>query len=149
MPTDSTTLSPTFTRPIYENRGPLGLFDDNPEDKELFNEYFWNEDLCIRFVVSRLYPQGFRCPRCGSGRWGIADRKKKLIGCCHCGREVWILKNTIFHRTKLPLTTWFRAAFLLRFRGINTSNLGRMLELAYNTSWLLTQKLRHAMGGIL
>jgi hypothetical protein len=68
--------------------------------------------------------------------------------CQGCPHRFRLLAGTIFHRTKLPLWKWFRAAFLLRFRGTNASNLAPLLEVTYRTSWLLCHKLRFAMGAI-
>jgi hypothetical protein len=134
------------TRPLYENPGPLDLFFDDPAaDQNRFDLFFFDEVRCADFVIQRLYAQGFACPRCSRRRFAFSAKSKALT-CTFCSLKVWFLKDTIFHRTKLPLTTWFRAAFLLRFRGTNASNLAEMLGIAYKTSWLLCHKLRYAMG---
>jgi hypothetical protein len=134
------------TRPLYENPGPLDLFFDDPvADQGRFDLFFFDEVRCSDFVIQRLCARGFACPRCSRRRFAVSARSKALT-CTFCRLKVWFLKDTIFHRSKLPLTTWFRAAFLLRFRGTNASNLAEMLGVAYKTSWLLCQKLRYAMG---
>src|SRR5581483_3105229 len=150
-PTDPIAYNFSRGRPTYENPGPLGRFSQDPKDKKFFAHYFFSEELCIEFIVDRLYPRGFVCSRCQRTRWYLPNKnrdgkRKKVIICSYCRSETWFLKDTIFHRTKLPLTTWFRAAFLLRFPGTNASNLERMLGVVYNTAWLLSHKLRYAMG---
>jgi hypothetical protein len=56
--------------------------------------------------------------------------------------------GTILHNTKLPLTVWFWAAYLMTTdkRGISALLLQRQLGLRrYETAWMLLHKLRRAM----
>ena len=55
--------------------------------------------------------------------------------------------GTVFHRTKLPLTVWFWAAYLMATdkRGISALLLQRRMDIRYETAWLLLHKLRRAM----
>ncbi len=55
--------------------------------------------------------------------------------------------GTIFHSTKLPLATWFRAIFELTQGkgGISSIALARRLGVRQLTAWLMTQKLMSAM----
>jgi transposase-like protein len=61
---------------------------------------------------------------------------------------VSLTAGTVFHRTKLPLTVWFWAAYLMATdkRGISALLLQRQLAIGrYETAWLLLHKLRRAM----
>jgi hypothetical protein len=51
------------------------------------------------------------------------------------------------HRSKVPLTKWFLAAFLMgqSKRGISALELSKQLSLRYETAWLLCRRLRAAM----
>ena len=52
------------------------------------------------------------------------------------------------HHSKLPLTTWFWAAYLMatHSNGISALQLQRQLDLgSYKTAWLLCAKLRRSM----
>jgi hypothetical protein len=56
--------------------------------------------------------------------------------------------STVFHNTKMPLTVWFWAAYLVVTdkRGISALLLQRQLGLRrYETAWMLLHKLRRAM----
>ena len=56
--------------------------------------------------------------------------------------------GTVLHNTKLPLTVWFWAAYLMTTdkRGISALLLQRQLGLhRYETAWMLLHKLRRAM----
>ena len=54
-----------------------------------------------------------------------------------------LLAGTLFQATKLPLTTWFLAMFLLSQtkNGIAALELGSQLGVNDNTTWLLKHKL--------
>ncbi|MGO9773156.1 MAG: hypothetical protein ACLPSW_27145 [Roseiarcus sp.] len=51
------------------------------------------------------------------------------------------------HRSKLPLTTRFRAAHLMatHSKGMSARELEDQLGVSYKSAWLLTQKLRRSM----
>lgn len=56
--------------------------------------------------------------------------------------------GTVMHGSKLPLTVWFWAAYLMatHSNGISARQLGRQLGLgSYKSAWLLCAKLRRAM----
>jgi hypothetical protein len=59
-----------------------------------------------------------------------------------------VTAGTIMHASKLPLTTWFWAAFLMatHSNGISALQLQSQLGLgSYRTAWMLCAKLRRAM----
>jgi hypothetical protein len=59
-----------------------------------------------------------------------------------------VTAGTILHASKLPLTTWFWAAFLMatHSNGISALQLQNQLGLgSYRTAWMLCAKLRRAM----
>jgi hypothetical protein len=134
MPDHPSPESPTH-QPVY--------FDD--ADPERFEALFGTEERCLAHVVRRLHPQGFRCPRCRR-IWFELLPNNKVLRCRGCLQRTRVLAGTIFHRTKLPLTTWFKAAFLLRHSDTNAHRLAPLLGVTYRTSWLLCHKLRFAMG---
>src|SRR3954465_10472610 len=78
-----------------------------------------------------------RCkPRPGPGNAPIAASKPRTAG-------------TIMHHTKLPLTLWFWAAYLMatHSNGISALQLQRQLGPgSYTSAWLLCAKLRRSMG---
>jgi len=61
---------------------------------------------------------------------------------------VSLTSGTVLHRTKIPLTYWFWAAYLMTTdkRGVSALLLQRQLGLSrYETSWMMLHKLRRAM----
>ena len=68
--------------------------------------------------------------------------------CVACRYQVSLTAGTILHNTKIPLTVWFWAAYLMTTdkRGISALLLQRQLGLRrYETAWMLLHKLRRAM----
>jgi transposase-like protein len=96
--------------------------------------------------VSADGPTGFQCPRCGGAkRWPV--RGGRLDECAACGRQTSITAGTLFHGTRKPLRTWFRAITLVLVskQGCSAKELERLLGLAHETAWLWGHKLRALM----
>ncbi len=74
--------------------------------------------------------------------------KQRRWQCAACRHQVSLTSGTIFHNTKIPLTLWFWAAYLMTTdrRGISALFLQRQLGLRrYETAWMMLHKLRRAM----
>ena len=65
----------------------------------------------------------------------------------HCHHQASLTAGTIFEATKLPLTTWFLAMFLLtqQKNGISALALKRHLGVSYLTPWRIKHKLLQVM----
>lgn len=65
-----------------------------------------------------------------------------------CRYQVSVTAGTILHNSKIPLTTWFWAAYLMTTdkRGLSALLLQQQLGLRrYETAWMMLHKLRRAM----
>jgi transposase-like protein len=111
-----------------------------------FRAAFGTEEQC-RAVLERLrWPRGFICPSCGHGsRAWLAERRR--YQCNRCKHQVSLTAGTIFHATKLPLTTWFLAIHLIvtAKNGISSVELGRRLAVKQTTAWAMKQKIMQVM----
>ncbi len=118
---------------------PPGTLDE-------FLACFPDEAACRRYLAQMRWPGGFTCPACGGRQcWWLSDGR---LSCARCRKRVSPAAGTIFADTKLPLTTWFRAAWLVTNtkNGMSALSLQRALGLrSYDASWLLLHKLRRAM----
>jgi transposase-like protein len=68
--------------------------------------------------------------------------------CAGCGKQTSVTAGTIMHHSKLALTTWFWAAYLMatHSNGISALQLQHQLGLgSYRSAWLLCGKLRRSM----
>jgi ISXO2-like transposase domain/Transposase zinc-ribbon domain len=112
-----------------------------------FQRRFADEEACRQYLEACRWPEGFRCPRCGHERaFPLRDWQRRE--CAKCRYQVSLTAGTVLHRTKLPLTVWFWAAYLMTTdkRGISALLLQHQLALRrFETAWLLLHKLRRAM----
>src|SRR3712207_1574977 len=116
--------------------------------KAQFREAYGTEEKCRAVVEKLRWPSGFVCPTCG-GCEGIRLRTRPKIQCRACRRQVSLTAGTIFHATKLPLTTWFLTMWLVATakNGISSVELGRRLGIKQTNAWALKQKIMAVMAG--
>lgn len=68
--------------------------------------------------------------------------------CAGCSYQATVTAGTIFHRTRIPLTVWFRAMWwvVTQKNGASALGLKRVLGLgSYETAWTWLHRLRRAM----
>ena len=111
-----------------------------------FEQWFSTEEACRRYLWELRWPEGFRCPRCGSEKgWWLS---RDLHRCSECDLQTSVTSGTIFHGTRKPLREWFRAIWYVtsQKQGVSALGLRRVLDLgSYRTAWLWMHKLRIAM----
>jgi transposase-like protein len=112
-----------------------------------FDRRFATEEACRQFLAALRWPDGFRCPRCSSGRSSWLTQRG-LMHCQECDHETSVTAGTIFHRTRRPLRLWFQVMWWVTGQKNGASALGlqRILGLrSYQTAWAWLHKLRRAM----
>jgi hypothetical protein len=113
-----------------------------------FREAYGTEERCRAVVEKLRWPGGFVCPLCGGceGKW-LSTRPK--VQCRACRHQASLTAGTVFHATKLPLTTWFLAMWLVASakNGISSVELGRRLGIKQTNAWALKQKIMAVMTG--
>lgn len=114
---------------------------------ELF-EQFGTEAQCEAALEHARWPQGFRCPRCGGAAHCVLGvRARKTFQCNTCRHQTSLIAGTVFEGTKLALTVWFLAMYLISQAktGLSALALKRDLGVSYPTAWLMHHKLMQAM----
>jgi hypothetical protein len=68
------------------------------------------EDDCLAYLVAIRWPDGVRCPRCGSGRVCKVARpwKWQCRNCARNGYRFSPLVGTVFENTRCALNHWLR-----------------------------------------
>lgn len=121
---------------------------DFPRSILAFQRQFPDEAACAAWLSAARWPEGYRCPACGHGRaWELAT-KAWTYECAKCRRQTSVTAGTVMHGSKLPLTAWFWAAYLMatHSNGLSARQMWRQLGLgSYKSAWLLCAKLRRAM----
>ena len=115
----------------------------------LFLALYGNEEQCRSLVVAWRWQEGFRCPKCGGQEHCIVG-PRRLFQCNACRRQTSPMAGTIFNSTKLPLTVWFRAMYLVTQtkQGISSIELGRRLGVTQTTAWKIKTKLAEVMRAV-
>ena len=77
----------------------------------------------------------------------VYGRRHKRYQCRKCRHQATLTAGTIMEATKLPLTTWFLAFYLIgqAETGISSLALMRQLGVNYRTAWLIHNKIMEAM----
>lgn len=120
----------------------------------LFERYH-SDEKCREFLEELRWPNGLACPQCGSKSVARVPSRKQY-DCNSCRYKYSVLAGTIFHDTKLPLSKWFAAVYLMceSRKGISANQMKRTLGVSYKTAWYLCHRIRAAManangGGLL
>ncbi len=83
---------------------------DYPRTLREFNARFVDELACLDYLVRLRGPGGFACPACDGRRfWRMS--KGRNLRCAGCRADPSITAGRIFADTRLPLATWFVAAW--------------------------------------
>jgi transposase-like protein len=119
---------------------------DFPKSLKEFQTRFRDDEACQKYLAACRWPDGFRCVRCGQAE-AFELPQRRLRQCKACGRQTSLTAGTVLHRTRLPLTVWFWAAYLVTTHtpGLSAVQLQRQLGISYETAWALLHKLRRAM----
>lgn len=128
----------------------------------LSRPYFHDEAAAFAFVESIIWANGPVCSHCGGTEriyplQGVRSGKSKknpegavrhgLKKCGQCRGQFTVRIGTIFEESKLPLTKWLQAIFLMTAskKGVSAHQLHRTLEITYKTAWFLAHRIREAM----
>lgn len=112
-----------------------------------FLKRYGTEPQCEAALVAMRWPQGYQCTRCACKRVSITHHGRRLWECLNCGYQCSAIVGTIMEHTKLPLTKWFLAMYLMTQskNAIASLELKRHLGVSYKTAWMLKHKLLEVM----
>ena len=77
-----------------------------------FRERFATEDACRAELFRLRFAEGFVCPKCG-GREFYPIKGRNTYQCRSCRHQTSVTAGTVMHHTRLPLTIWFWAIWLV------------------------------------
>src|SRR3989441_828725 len=125
---------------------PRGFPTSLPE----FQRVFPNDDACAKYLEMLRWPNGFVCPDC---RWSgepyrFAARSSVVLRCRQCKVNTSLTAGTVMQSTRMPLSTWFWAAYLVTTQtpGQSALQFQRQLGLSrYETAFQILHKLRAGM----
>lgn len=115
---------------------------------------FPDDDAVLEWLVGYLYPEGITCKLCGRVTKHYRDNGRRSYSCGVCGRHMHPTVGTVFHNTRIPLTIWLYAMFLMSNSkaGMSAAQVQRQTGVSYNAAWRMMHKIRGLMadkGGLL
>jgi transposase-like protein len=123
----------------------------------LKNPIFTDETAAREWLEARVWPEGSVCPHCGATDENVTKLEGKahrpgLYQCAECREQFTVTVKTVFERSKIPLTKWLAALFLMTAskKGVSAHQVHRMLGISYKSTWFMMHRLREAMrtGGL-
>jgi AcrR family transcriptional regulator/transposase-like protein len=108
------------------------------------------EEECLAWLWRmRFSPDGLRaqCPRCACLRRHHRASRRRSWQCQTCGNHIHPTAGTIFHRSRTPLTLWFRTIALVETGDgdLTARQLARELGVSYKTAWRMLKTVRAAL----
>jgi transposase-like protein len=110
---------------------------------------FADEARCRSMLEAMVWPEGRRCPFCGSTRSGaIGGRwaRPGLYQCAapQCRKQFTVTTGTPLHSTKLPIRTWLTAMWLIlqSDKGLSSPRLAEALGVSQPTAWRIGHAVR-------
>jgi transposase-like protein len=121
---------------------------------DLQNPIFTDDTKAREALETVRWPDGPVCPHCGTIGDKIAkiERKKVtyrpgLYYCNECKGQFTVTVGTVFEKSKISLSKWWLAVFLMNAskKGHSAHQLHRTLKVSYKTAWFMAHRIREAM----
>ena len=117
----------------------------------IISEALSNPEAARQYFQERRWPDGVRCPACGSDRVTARTNGKHhgFFECQACRpRLVFSVRTgTVMERSQLPLHKWAKAIQVLEAQpAITCEALAAEIETTNATAWSIRKRLREAGG---
>lgn len=111
-----------------------------------FNRMFPSEKSCVEFLFNKNHKDTV-CPSCKQCGRFHKIKSRKVYSCACGGHQICPTANTIFHKSRTPLKTWFFVVFLFSQskNGVSAKEVQRMTGVTYKTAWRMCKHVRSLM----
>jgi hypothetical protein len=112
-----------------------------------FQRQYGTDEQCETALFASRWPSGWAYPRCQCTRHARTHNGRRLWECLDCGCQCSSIVGTVFEHTKLPLSVWFLAIYLMTQskNAVSVLELKRQLGVGYKAAWLLKHRLLQTM----
>ena len=109
-------------------------------------EMFPDEDAAREWFEARIWPDGRRCPKCGSDDTTEANHSNCPYRCRACRAYFSVKAGTLMEASKLPLRKWAFAIYLelTSLKGVSSLKLGRDIGISQRSAWFMLHRIRAA-----
>lgn len=113
-----------------------------------FQKHFDTDEKCRQFLEEQRWGKEPACPFCGS--FNVTRLKNGKRFQCNekeCRNQFSVTVGTILENTKIPLTKWFLAMYILsnHSKGISSLQLAIWLGVTQKTAWFLNHRIREML----
>lgn len=115
-----------------------------------FQNYFNTDEKCREFLEVQRWGDEPACVHCGSTNVCRFETDKKTFKCREkeCRKKFTVTVGTIYENTKIPLTKWFLATYILSVhsKGISSLQLATWLGITQKSAWFLNHRIREMLA---
>jgi transposase-like protein len=111
-----------------------------------FQKHFSDENKCREFLEQQRWNGTPACPHCGSTNVCRFATNNRIFKCREkeCRQKFSVTVGTVYENSKLPLTKWFLATYILAVhsKGISSLQLASWLGITQKSAWHLNHRIR-------
>jgi len=113
-----------------------------------FQQHFNTDEACRAHLEQVRWGGTPACPYCGSVNVHRFPNGKKF-NCREkaCHKNFTVTVGTIYENTKIPLTKWYLATYILtnHSKGISSMQLAQWLNVTQRTAWFVNHRIREML----
>ena len=114
---------------------------------EEFKKIYPDEESCLKYLAEIKWSKSYTCKKCGNKNSSLGKTPFSKR-CTKCGYDESVTSYTLFHNSKIPITTSFYLVYLvLAHKSISSHELSDKLGLRQKTCWAFKKKILEAMEG--
>ena len=114
-----------------------------------FQKHFDTDEKCRLYLEQQRWGYTPACPHCASTNVGRFKSDVRIFKCRErqCRKKFSVTVGTIYENTKIPLTKWFLATYILtnHSKGISSHQLASWLGITQKSAWFLNHRIREML----
>ena len=110
--------------------------------------FFANPDFALLYIVERRWPDGVKCPTCGSEAViFLKNQRRWKCGNDHARRQFSVKVGTVMEDSPIGLDKWLTALWMVANckNGVSSYEIARALGVTQKTAWFLGHRCRLAL----
>ncbi|MFN8295288.1 MAG: IS1595 family transposase [Chitinophagales bacterium] len=113
-----------------------------------FQKEFSTDEKCREYLEQQRWNGTPACVHCGALNVHRFVTNNKVFKCRDCRKKFTVVVGTIYENTKLPLTKWFLATYILSVhsKGISSLQLANWLGITQKSAWHLNHRIRQMLS---
>lgn len=111
-------------------------------------QYFSSEEVAREYLENLRWNGKPYCPHCGNDdRIYKIKKDDKTYKCRTCDSRFTVTVGSVFENTKLPLTKWMIALYIVSTtkKGLSSIQLGKAISVTQKTAWFMLHRIREML----